>query len=445
MRLRPFALLSLCLGANAAISASITAAQGIQVQADTTPKSNVLSTLPPIALAALCTATIMYPVDLVRALKMASVTAGKSETTMQLLKSFRATHGLQGFFTQGLAPEVARAAWMRALKFFLFPVTHEMVAGVPPSQGNAASKAIASVVASIPESITIMPLEISKICLQLDKANMFKNSMFLALKDTVQRCGPSALFTGFVGVQYRQAAWTAGYFVSIDFFRRHARTALDTVGLKGKANELADLMGGFCAGVFGACFNTPGDVIRTNVQKAVLMKSGECGLPSLMSGPRNFVAFGNKVVQARGVGGLYAGFGFKVRFRNVQNFRQQLSDQKLNGRHHRRRSILEEAELSWQCWCRSSRGSSASTMSRREHPAVDGCRRLGEKGTVRRPLRLHVLLQRARRRARATFVRDQRRMNLCQDDDVEEKKSIVFLFGNARPRCWPERLDRRKV
>uniref|UniRef100_A0A6U4GZZ7 Uncharacterized protein n=1 Tax=Phaeomonas parva TaxID=124430 RepID=A0A6U4GZZ7_9STRA len=253
----------------------------------------------------------MYPVDLVRALKMASVTAGKSETTLQLLAAFKETHGVVGFFTQGLVPEVARAAWMRALKFFLFPVMHEFVAHRPPSEGNSATKAMASVIASIPESITIMPLEISKICLQLDKAKVLGNSMFKAISDTVKRCGPAALFTGYVGVQYRQAAWTTGYFVSLDFFKNKARTALDYAGLEGKAQGMVNLAGGFCAGVFGACFNTPGDVIRTNIQKTVLA-GGECGVGGIMAGPKNFFNVGSSIVSARGVGGLWAGFGFKA-------------------------------------------------------------------------------------------------------------------------------------
>lgn len=280
--------------------------------AASTRRSALLATLPPIALAAFSTAAIMYPVDLVRALKMASVTAGRQETTLQLLQGFRAAHGVQGFFTQGLVPEVARATWMRALKFFLFPVMHEVVAARPPSAGTGASKALAGIMASVPETLTIMPLEISKICLQLDKAKVFGNSMFAALRDTVDRCGPRALFTGYVGVQYRQASWTAGYFASLSFFKRKAREALDAAGLEGKAEPAANLLGGFAAGVFGACFNTPGDVIRTNVQKVVLAGEGCQAGFSLLTGPSNFFSTGSSIAASRGLGGLYAGFGFKA-------------------------------------------------------------------------------------------------------------------------------------
>jgi hypothetical protein len=72
----------------------------------------------------------MYPLDLVRALQMAN--AGSKETTLQLLSNFKKTHGVQGFFTQGLAPELARATWMRSVKFGLFPIIHLGITGGIP-------------------------------------------------------------------------------------------------------------------------------------------------------------------------------------------------------------------------------------------------------------------------------------------------------------------------
>lgn len=62
----------------------------------------------------------MYPVDVVRALKMASATGGG-----YTIKEFVATHGVKGLMSQGVVPEVIRATWMRVLKFFFFPITHE--------------------------------------------------------------------------------------------------------------------------------------------------------------------------------------------------------------------------------------------------------------------------------------------------------------------------------
>ena len=47
---------------------------------------------------AFCVAFIVYPFDLIRALKMSN--AGTSLSTTQLLANFKSAHGWQGFFTQ---------------------------------------------------------------------------------------------------------------------------------------------------------------------------------------------------------------------------------------------------------------------------------------------------------------------------------------------------------
>ena len=60
---------------------------------------------------------------------------------------------------------------MRFLKFSLFPVVHFKLHGIPENIGTPKSKAIAALIAAVPESISIMPLELSKITLQLDTAN----------------------------------------------------------------------------------------------------------------------------------------------------------------------------------------------------------------------------------------------------------------------------------
>ncbi len=49
--------------------------------------------------------------------------------------------------------------------------------------GNAFTRIITAIVTSFPEVLTIMPLEISKIALQLDSKNVFKNSMISAGKE----------------------------------------------------------------------------------------------------------------------------------------------------------------------------------------------------------------------------------------------------------------------
>ena len=106
------------------------------------PKSKFRQTLKqilPILASAFCAAAIMYPLDVVRSLQMAN--AGSGLTTKELLVNFHKAHGFQGFFTQGLIPELARSTWMRFIKFALFPMVHMSLTGLPDSKGNELSKA----------------------------------------------------------------------------------------------------------------------------------------------------------------------------------------------------------------------------------------------------------------------------------------------------------------
>jgi len=243
----------------------------------------------------------MYPVDLVRALQMAN--SGSKLSTLQLLSQFRAAHGLRGFFTQGIAPELARSTWMRFVKFSLFPMAHMALHGVPEAAGSALQKATAAIVASVPEALSIMPLEIAKISLQLDATNRFKNNMLSAMSSVFQERGLSGLGVGYLGVQYRQAAWSAGYFASIGFFDAQVTRGLSCVGVQSAV--LGQLLSGFFAGVFGALINTPGDTLRTVLQKQVL--SGAAG-----SAEASLLSVGRDIVARRGVGGLWAGISFKA-------------------------------------------------------------------------------------------------------------------------------------
>lgn len=246
----------------------------------------------------------MYPLDLVRALQMAN--AGSGLTTSELLANFKKAHGWKGFFTQGLAPELARSTWMRFIKFALFPVVHLSLTGRPEAKGNELTKAAAAIVSSVPEALSIMPLEISKIALQLDTKNLYKNNMFTAMNAVVQEKGLGGLMIGYFGIQYRQAAWSAGYFASIKFFEKHANRLMKVGHFDERypkaSKTISQLLSGFLAGVFGACFNTPGDTIRSNLQKRAFQ--GQTGL--------TFFGVGSEIVQARGFSALYAGFKFKA-------------------------------------------------------------------------------------------------------------------------------------
>lgn len=99
----------------------------------------------PTLAAAFCAAAIMYPFDLVKALQMANANSGTKLSTVTLLNNFRKVHGISGFFTQGLAPELARSTWMRFLKFSIFPMVHKALHGISEVAGSPASKATAGV------------------------------------------------------------------------------------------------------------------------------------------------------------------------------------------------------------------------------------------------------------------------------------------------------------
>ena len=70
---------------------------------------------------------------------------------------------------------------------------------------------------------------------------------------------------GYFGIAYRQTSWTMAYFATLDEFKKASSTVIPDSW--GKAQQLS---GGFAAGMFGACFNTPGDVIRSTIQKRAL-------------------------------------------------------------------------------------------------------------------------------------------------------------------------------
>merc|ERR1711871_992934 len=125
---------------------------------------------------------------------MSAAAEGRGGGAVQLVKEFHAVHGLKGFATQGVLPEMLRATYMRVLKFFLFPICHKAVWGRPQEQGNGATKAVAAALASLPEGFTIAPIEVSKIALQLDKTNKYNNNMGAVVKDIIKTRGVPGLF-----------------------------------------------------------------------------------------------------------------------------------------------------------------------------------------------------------------------------------------------------------
>ena len=275
---------------------------------------SVWATLAPVLASAFCVAALMYPLDLVRALQMANVNAGMKLTTLQLLSNFRKAHGLTGFFTQGLAPELVRSTWMRFVKFSLFPIIHRgITGGIDEKKGTSLTKALSAILTSIPENFTIMPFEIAKIALQLDNQNRFNNNMISAMSILAAERGLSVFTLGYLGVQLRLTLWSVGYFTTIPIFQRNieaAITKLSGPNFKLKEhpglNVACTVFSGFLAGVFGGLLNTPSDAIRTIIQKNVLTQPVGTVLNA-----NTFIAVGQEIVRKRGYGGLYAGILFK--------------------------------------------------------------------------------------------------------------------------------------
>jgi len=268
-----------------------------------------MKTLPPITAGALSTATLMYPVDLVRALKMSSADGSVGTTT--LLRNFHAAHGAKGFVSQGVFPEMLRATYMRVSKFFLFPIAHRAVFNSNPSQGTPLTKAFAGAIVTLPEGVTIAPIETAKIALQLDSKNVYKNSMGNFIRTTIATKGYSGLFVGYFGIAYRQTSWTAAYFSSLESFKQGSSVVIPNSYPKAQA-----LAGGMAAGMFGAVFNTPGDVIRSTIQKRALAQMAHEKVPFsaslMMGGVKDFFAVGGEIAATKGVSALWTGFPFKA-------------------------------------------------------------------------------------------------------------------------------------
>ena len=281
--------------------------------------SSMFSTLPPIMMSSINTAIMMYPFDVLRALKMAAAGEGRGNASIySLVVQFKNTHGYAGFVKQGSAPEMARSATMLTLKFFLFPIVHEAMTGRPPSEGTALTKALAGATCAIAEAVLITPLEVAKVGLQLDSKNRFNNSAGNVLKFIVSERGAVGAYTGYPGIQWRQSTWTGAYFGSLSFFHGLVKPATDSFfddPTSTLAQRSTQFLSGFIAGAFASLFNTPADVVRTNVQKQRLSEPGAPQQLSLsyMRGEINaHLSMGYKIFMQRGIGGLYAGYSMKA-------------------------------------------------------------------------------------------------------------------------------------
>ena len=99
-------------------------------------KGSAFNTLAPISAGCMASAAVMYPADVVRALRMASASEATSLSTTQLLRNFVAAHGVLGLAKQGVLPEMARATMMRVVQFFTYPLIHEALFSKPLSEAS---------------------------------------------------------------------------------------------------------------------------------------------------------------------------------------------------------------------------------------------------------------------------------------------------------------------
>ncbi|KAL1527482.1 hypothetical protein AB1Y20_016147 [Prymnesium parvum] len=280
------------------------------------PKQSPFITLAPISAGCMVSAGIMYPMDVVRALKMASASEAAELSTMQLLRRFVQAHGMIGLVSQGVLPEIARATAMRVVQFFCYPLIHEGLFSKKPSEGTPSTKLIAGMAASLPSALAITPLENAKIALQLDQAKRFNNSM-LAAANHLWRRGVLAPYVGLQGTFTRSAISFGPYIATLPYCQAGTRRACDALlGHSALSDALGTLLGGLLAGSIGAALNCPFDLVRTNLQKQAIalaekpMSTAE--VLSLTFSPLRYLSVGRQIVAARGVGALYMGLTFKV-------------------------------------------------------------------------------------------------------------------------------------
>jgi len=261
-------------------------------------------TLLPLTAAAVSTAAIMYPVDVARALKMSS--AGGPAFS---LADFYKSHGIKGFVSQGVIPELVKSSSMRVSKFFFFPQFCQLFWGKPPSKSSPLEKGLAGAVATVPEILMISPMEVAKIGLQLDRENKFKNNSTAFVKHIYSTKGFSGLYSGWAGMQWRQSWWTGMYFATLASWKNLVEPPIKDAG---GGDAVANLVSGFLAGCFASIPNAPGDVVRSVVQKKLFQDPNRVAKGISLGGIAEHVEVAREIVSARGLTALYSGFGFKA-------------------------------------------------------------------------------------------------------------------------------------
>lgn len=252
----------------------------------------------------------MYPVDIVRALVMAQA-SGQKAPIPTLIENFYKIHGAIGFIKQGLGPEMARAIFSRVIKFWLQPMTHQLIFKKAEKNGSSLTKGLAGALATIPEVLIISPFENLKLAQQLDKEKKFRNSSDV-LNHLLSKRGMAGLYLGYFGMQIRQMLWTGTFFLMLDVYQKKAEK------MAGGKRVFTDVIAGFAAGVSGTVVNCWTDVVRTVIQKQAIAETFDPAKPKqpmslsyFVSGVTSVVETAGNIYAHRGIAGLYSGFLIK--------------------------------------------------------------------------------------------------------------------------------------
>ena len=264
----------------------------------------------------MASAAVMYPMDVVRALRMASAGDAVYVSTPQLLRNFVKAHGVSGLASQGVAPEIARATVMRVVQFFSYPLIHKVLFSTEPAQGTPMTKLASGMLASLPSAMAITPLENAKVALQLDAKGEFNNSMSKAVMHLWRR-GALAPYVGFQAIFTRSAVSFGPYIAALPYCQKATvPVAKNALGDNSTGQTIGNLLGGFMAGSLGAAINCPFDLVRTNLQKQAIelakspMTTGQ--IMSLTFSPVAYWSVASQIIATRGVGALYMGLAFKI-------------------------------------------------------------------------------------------------------------------------------------
>lgn len=255
---------------------------------------------PPVAVGAITTSTIMYPVDVLRGICMANPGTG----TFAAYRSFLNAHGYIGFLKQGLVAEITIKSLARTGAFWLQPIFHEVLFRKPERHGTPLTKGVSGMAGTFPPMVLIAVFENFKLAAQLDREKKFKGSYDVARHLVKTRGVFGGFYIGYVGMQLRNCLGYAGFFLSVDVFKCIIKN--DHI-----PEMLCDGISGFFAGCVGAVLNCWADVGRSVVQKRAVAETFDLTIPRPSAfnnlNPVPFFAEVANIFSSMGIRGLYSG------------------------------------------------------------------------------------------------------------------------------------------